>query len=249
MDDGRRTDEDVAVSRDRGEDVAEALAELTGVLVDDGELADLLQRVADLALRTVADCAAASVTLVDGPGPRTAAHTGPLALGLDSTQYAARQGPCLDAARLVRTQAVDLARADRRWPAFTEAAQQAGVTAFLATPLVAGGRCVGALNLFSTTAGGFGEVDEALVELFCARAAVALANARLYGTAVALAQQLGDAMRSRAVIEQAKGVLMARDGLDADDAFILLTARSQHENRKLRDVAAETVRSCRTPPA
>ena len=104
--DGRRSDEDLAVSRDRGEDVTEALAELTGVLVDDGELAGLLQRVADLALRTVADCAAASVTLIVGPGPRTAAHTGPLALWLDSAQYAAGEGPCLDAARLVRTQAV-----------------------------------------------------------------------------------------------------------------------------------------------
>lgn len=228
-------------SRDRAADVTDAVAELSEMLVDDADLPALLQRVAELALRTVADCAAASVTLISGPGPRTAAHTGPLALELDEVQYAADAGPCLAAAREVRTYAVELSVADERWPHFTDAARRLGATAFLATPLVAGGRSVGALNLFSTTAGGFGEVDSALVELFCARASVALANTRLYETAVATAEQLTEAMTSRAVIEQAKGILMARGGIDAESAFAALTARSQQDNRKLRDVAADLV--------
>lgn len=231
----------------RGEQVAHAVAQLAGTLHEEGGLEALLQCVADLALSTVADCAAASVTLLEGPGPRTVAHTGPLALDLDAVQYAVDEGPCLAAARLVRTQAVDLSEADDRWPAFTAAAVAAGVTAFLATPLVAGGRCVGALNLFGTTTGGFGEVDEALVEMFCARAAVALANARLYGAAVELAGQLQDAMRSRAVIEQAKGVLAAQNGTTPEQAFDELTARSQQANTKLRDVAAAVVADCSRP--
>lgn len=245
MDDRNRSE--AGSERDRGADVAEALAELTGVLVDDGDLEALLQRVAELSLRTVADCAAASVTLIDPPGPRTVAATGPLALELDQVQYDADEGPCLDSARLLQTHALDLSEADDRWPDFADGAARLGVTAFLATPLVAGGRSVGALNLFSTTAGGFEEVDGALVDLFCARASVALANRRLYLSAIATAEQLTEAMRSRAVIEQAKGVLMARGGLDADTAFRALTARSQRENRKLRDVAAAVVDDCATP--
>ncbi len=229
--------------RDRGADVTDAVAELSEMLVDDADLPTLLQRVAELALRTVADCAAASVTLVEEPGPRTAAHTGPLALELDEVQYAAGIGPCLAAAREVHRYAVELSVVDERWPHFTEAARRLGVTAFLATPLVAGGRSVGALNLFSTTVGGFGEVDSALVELFCARASIALANARLYGMAVTTAEQLTHALRSRAVIEQAKGVLMARGGIEENEAFGALRQRSQHENRKLRDVALEVVAS------
>lgn len=239
--------DDTTATGQRHERVSEVLAQLAGTMHDQGGLPTLLQTVAELALSTVADCAAASVTLLDGSGPRTVAHTGPLARDLDEVQYAVDEGPCLAAARLVRTQAVDLAEADDRWPAFTAAAVAAGVTAFLATPLVAGGRCVGALNLFGTTTRGFGEVDQALVELFCARAAVALANARLYSTAVEVAEQLQDAMRSRAVIEQAKGVLAARLGITPEQAFDELTARSQHANTKLRDVAAAVVRDCARP--
>jgi AmiR/NasT family two-component response regulator len=78
-------------------------------------------------------------------------------------------------------------------------------------------------------------------QLFAAEAAVALANAQAYWEQASLAAGLRDAMTSRATIEQAKGVIMATAGVGPDEAFDLLRQQSQHENRKLRDLAADLV--------
>jgi AmiR/NasT family two-component response regulator len=78
------------------------------------------------------------------------------------------------------------------------------------------------------------------VEL-AAAASIVLANASAYWAALELSEQLNDAMRSRAVIEQAKGVIMATAGCNADAAFDLLREQSQSENRKLRDIAQDIV--------
>ncbi|MGH3745491.1 MAG: ANTAR domain-containing protein, partial [Mycobacteriales bacterium] len=76
-------------------------------------------------------------------------------------------------------------------------------------------------------------------------AAVALANAHLYETTSALAAQMADAMSSRAVIEQAKGVVIAQQHVDADEAFAILSRASQAANRKLRDIAQAVVDGAR----
>jgi len=223
--------------------VSGALAELAAVLIDQEELGELLQRVAELARATVPGCSAASVTLVDRGGPRTVAHAGAVSLELDQVQYATNEGPCLRAVDLGRPVSVDLGDADSQWPRFVDAAREKGVRSFLASPLIAGGTSVGALNLFSESQDGPLGEHGPRVEMLCARASVALANAQRYAEALAVSDQLQTAIDSRAVIEQAKGVLMARTGLDPDAAFDALRVRSQHENRKLRDVAAEIVSS------
>ncbi len=68
-----------------------------------------------------------------------------------------------------------------------------------------------------------------------------MANAQAYWGARDHIKNLDEAMRSRAVIEQAKGILMARSSLDPDEAFDMLRRASQRENRKLRDVATDLV--------
>jgi GAF domain-containing protein len=132
-----------------------------------------------------------------------------------------------------------------RWPAFAAAANDVGMRSFLASPLIAADQAIGSLNLYSTSPDGFDELDDALVALFSAQASVALANARLYRSAQRLSDQLQEALDSRAVIEQAKGVLMAQHRVGPEEAFELLRDRSQRENRKLRDVAREVVQSLR----
>ena len=232
----------VAAVPDRADDLSVALGELSGLLLDSDSLEGTLQRVVDLAVRTMPGCTGASVTLVDGARPVTAVHTDEVALSVDAAQYDVGDGPCLDAARHLRRNRVDLRAAQQDFPEFATRARRYGIRSFLASPLVAGGKGIGSLNLYSTSEDGFDALDEALVGMFTGQASVALANAQLYRAAQQLSEQLSEALSSRAVIERAKGALMATQGVDEEQAFALLRERSQRSNRKLRDVAADVLR-------
>jgi GAF domain-containing protein len=229
---------------ERQDDLALALSELSGVLLADEGLESTLQRVADLAVRTMPGCTAAGVTLVGDDGrPETTASTSDLVLEVDRRQYEGGDGPCLDALRHRRINSVNGQEAMERWPEFASSAAEVGMRSFLASPLIAGDVAIGSLNLYSTSPDGFDSLDDALVGLYSAQASVALANARLYRSAQRLSDQLKEALGSRAVIEQAKGVLMGQHRIRPEAAFELLRDRSQRENRKLRDVAREVVES------
>jgi transcriptional regulator with GAF, ATPase, and Fis domain len=108
-------------------------------------------------------------------------------------------------------------------------------------PLMVDKTSVGAMNLYSYRERAFGNRDRESGELFAAQASIVLANAQAYWDAQDLSRGLSEAMHSRAVIEQAKGILMAPGGIDEDAAFELLVRASQRENTKLRDVAAKVV--------
>lgn len=245
--DSRRTsgDTQAVAGSPAVEDLAGALTELSGLLLGGETLEQTLQRVVRLAVRTVPGCDAAGVTLLTAGRPSTAAASDERVLPVDQAQYDAGEGPCLDAARHLRTNRVDLDEADERWPAFTARARAEGIHSFLAAPLVAAGEGLGALNLYSRSPDGFGELDEALVEMFTGQASVALANAQRYAAAVALGTQLHEAMATRSVIEQAKGALMSARGLTEVQAFDALRERSQRANRKLHDVATEVLQATR----
>ncbi|MFG3578724.1 ANTAR domain-containing protein [Micromonospora chersina] len=101
----------------------------------------------------------------------------------------------------------------------------------------------GALNAYGTTTHAFDPATIGLAEEFAAYAAVSLANAHLYGTAAGLAREMQEAMRSRAVIEHAKGTIMGERRCSADEAFALLAKPSQDTNRKLREVAEALARA------
>ena len=108
-------------------------------------------------------------------------------------------------------------------------------------PLVADKLSVGAMNLYAHTERAFGETDRSNGELFASQAAIVLANAQAYWDAHQLSVGLSEAMAHRAVIEQAKGILMGAQAIDADAAFGMLVGASQRENLKLRDVAQRIV--------
>jgi GAF domain-containing protein len=225
----------------RLDEMSDAITELAQLLVDDVDLPGMLQRVADLAARTIPGCDSAGVTLMELGRPMTAAATDERTLAVDEAQYAANDGPCLEAYRTGSVQRVASGTARVRFPAFAEAARRAGIRSFLAAPLVIRGERIGSLNLYSEGDHGFAEVDEAVVQLFAAQGSVAVANSRLYHRATTVSHQLEEAMASRSVIEQAKGVLMATLAVDADAAFDALRRESQRRNRKLRELAVELV--------
>ena len=113
-------------------------------------------------------------------------------------------------------------------------------------PLVVDQRAIGALNLYSRQEGGFDEDDRETAELFASQAAIVLANSQAFWDARALNIGLGEAMKNRAVIEQAKGILMARQQCGEEEAFDLLVRASQRENIKLRTVAQRIVDNAST---
>ena len=230
-------------------DPMRAFAELGAMRLSENDLRDVLARIAELAKATIPGTAEVSVTLVADRGAGTAAYTGELALAMDERQYDEGTGPCLDASvdpTVVRL--VTDAPNEQRWPGFASAARAAGVNSSMSVGIPVVQQLNGALNMYSTEPDAFDEDAMALAESFASYAAVALANAHLYETTSALAEQMATAMSTRAVIEQAKGVLIAQQGVTPDEAFAMLTRASQSSNRKLRDIAQAIVDGAERKP-
>lgn len=229
------------------EPLARSLAALSRFFVGEGTLQDTLQRVAVHAQQALPAAAMTGITmLVDGRA-RTAVFTDESAAEIDSAQYETGIGPCLDSFRHGKVFRIDDTTKDDRWPPFTEAAAAAGVRSTLSIPLVANHEGLGALNFYSRTPNGFAEEDEEVGAQFGVQAAIVLANTQAYWDAHLLSQNLATAMQSRAVIEQAKGMLMGAQRCTADEAFQILVRASQRENRKLREVAEEIVTRAQVP--
>jgi GAF domain-containing protein len=231
----------------RSDDVALAMHELAQLLVAEEGVESTLQRVSDLAVRVIPDCDAAGVTLALDGKYVTAACTDRRTLEVDEGQYSRGEGPCLQAMRDKAVIRLDAAGADERWPEFLEDARRSDIRSFLAGPMLLKNEAIGALNLYSRKSDGFTDLDDLLVALFTGQAAIAVANAKTYADAVELTRQLREALDSRAVIEQAKGVLMGREGLDAGAAFERLRIWSQTRNIKLREIAKQIVEATQSP--
>jgi transcriptional regulator with GAF, ATPase, and Fis domain len=218
------------------------LEEITSLLLEDGSLDQLLTDVLDLVARAIEDCAAASITVSEQGRYVTAASTTTAADAVDAMQYELRDGPCVDALETGREHYLEDLAVDESWPlALRERACQHGFGSLLALPLAVNGTTVGALNLFATESGGFPPHDRELAWRLAGPAAVTVANGRAYRELVTLSQQLQNALDRRAVIEQAKGIIVARSGRTPEEAFELLRELSQSRNRKLRDVAVAIV--------
>ena len=222
---------------------AEALSALSQFVISKISMGETLLRVSQITTDALpaADMAGMSLLGADGK-PTTGIFTDPEAPELDAAQYASGRGPCLDSWRLRTVVRLDDIEGADGYPEFVDAARAHGVRSSLSLPLMAGHDAVGALNLYSRTVRGFAADDEHTGGLLAGAAAIVLVNASAYWQATQLTEQLSQAMQSRAVIEQAKGILMARSPhLTADEAFDILRKASQRENVKLRDIAQQVV--------
>jgi len=231
----------------RLQDAATTLEDLRTLLSEEARLDGVLSGLTSTAMRTVAAATAVSVTvLTDTETAWTCTATDETAVALDQAQYAAGQGPCLEAARTRCPVRAGVDEIRDRWPEFADAAEGVGMRSYLSAPLVLGDESVlGSLNLYGRTAEAFDQIDEALLRLFTAAASVAAVNARRYMRARDVASHMRAAMESRAAIEQAKGALMVRHAITADEAFQRLVDESQATNTKLRDVARALLDSLR----
>jgi GAF domain-containing protein len=222
-------------------DATEAFGELGRIKLSDTDLNGVLAKIAELARRTIPGAEDVSVTLVRGAGAHTAAFTGQLALTLDEWQYARGRGPCLDAAQAAAVVSVPDTSTDDRWSDWASSAHSRGVCSSLSIGLPIQENVVGALNIYGTKPQAFDDDAVALAQTFAGYAAVAMANAHLYDSTASLAHHMQTAMESRAVIEQAKGIVMGERRCTAEEAFSILVKVSQASNRKLRDVAVALV--------
>ena len=156
---------------------------------------------------------------IENSQPRTVASTGSMAEQADDAQYDAGHGPCLDALRHGRTVVVRDQTIETRWPDYSPRAVEAGVRSSVSVPLPVDEENVGGLNVYGRQIDGFDEQAVEIAERLASHAGIILNNAGLYFTASARADQLTEAMQSRAIIEQAKGILMGTRRCTADEAF------------------------------
>lgn len=237
------TMDDGAVTRAQVEEATGALESLVAALDENGQLELLIQQVCQHAVRVVPGADMASVTLLHSGQPETAACTNDQVFYLDRDQYQAGDGPCLQAASTGKLVRVTVDEAAARWPEFTRSARQAGVSSYLSAPLVVDEQHAGALNLYGLDGHGYRDVDASLVELYLTAVVSAVRSASRYWTARQLSENLQEALVSRAVIDQAKGIVMGAHGIPAEQAFKLLVQVSQDGNVKVRDVASRLVTS------
>jgi GAF domain-containing protein len=215
---------------------------LAGELLDDDVLHELLQRLTVLANHTVAGAHSVSITVAEDGRYRTSNSSGSVALAIDEAQYRGDDGPCLEALRSTRQLRTGVGERHDRWPRFDEEAAKLGVTDVLSTPLIrSGGGAVGALNIYAREGAGFGPHDERTAQLIGEHAEILVERALALLSSTRLNDQLRQAVATREIIGEAKGILMESQHCTRDQAFDILRRASQRENRKLRELAEELV--------
>jgi GAF domain-containing protein len=219
----------------------DAFAELAKITLADHSLARVMEKVATLAKRTIPGASEVSVTLLNRGKASTVAFTGQLAIDLDERQYDKGYGPCLDCIDGGEPVRIDSMSTEQRWADWTSEASKHGAGSSMSIPVPVQREVAAALNIYGTKEQAFDDDAAELALTFAAYAGVALANMHLYEAQGQVAEQLQAAMQSRAVIEQAKGILMGERRCNADEAFNILVRLSQDTNRKLREVAEALV--------
>jgi transcriptional regulator with GAF, ATPase, and Fis domain len=216
-------------------------------VTDEDDLLTLLQRVAEIAHEAIDGADSTGVTIDLGGRTYAAVHTDQRTLRVDSEQYDAGEGPCLHSARTRTVVLVDAADAVHRWPRFAAAAADEGIHSFLAAPLFTPEQSLGSFNLYGRTRSAFDTLDAEILELLTTTVSRALGDFARFKSARDVADSIQRALDTRAPIEQAKGMLMAILGIDADRAFDLLREQSQATNVRLHTVATTLVQQLSAP--
>jgi GAF domain-containing protein len=217
--------------------IASALTEAAKFINVPATLEETLDAITEATLKTVPGFDHAGISIIHRDGSiETSSGSDQLVWELDELQYELREGPCYDALMGAGVVVVEDAQHDERWPRYMAKAVQRGLRAQLAVGLFREQDSVGGLNLYSTKAQAVSADVVHVAELFASQAAIALGRSR-YAT------QLNQALVTRKVIGQAIGILMGRYELTEERAFQFLIRTSSTSNIKLRDVAAELVRT------
>lgn len=227
-------------------ELQEALVALGTLLLSTPSVEEYLTRVAGLAAAVFDPPATCGVTLYVGGEPMTVAASGPLAGQVEETQYEAGDGPCLASLRSGEPVDVPDLLLDDRWPEYRTHALSLGLRATHTAPLAGSTGVLGAINVHAAEPSGIDEAARRALRLFAAQTSAALDLLHRDVEQRRLGVQLQEALASRAVIDQAMGIVMATRRCSAEDAFAFLRRTSQNANRKLRDVANDLVTAVAT---
>jgi GAF domain-containing protein len=222
--------------------LSDTFVELADTMVADFDVIDFLHLLTDRSVALL-DASAAGVMLADPRGElRVAAASSEEAGLLELFQLQNDQGPCLECFRTGRAvTAAGLGGLAPRWPRFAEAATRSGFATVEALPMRLRDQVIGALNLFRAGAGPFEAADLRIAQALADVATIGLLHERNVRRREAVSEQLQAALNSRVVIEQAKGKLAERLGIDMARAFAMLRDYARNTNQHLTDVARDFV--------
>lgn len=222
--------------------LAQTLVELADSLVDDFDVVELLTLLTDRCVEVVG-ASAAGILLVSADGDLgVMASSDEATRILELFELQSQEGPCLDCYRSgALIIASDLTTADGRWPHFAAESLSAGFRSVHAVPMRLRGTTIGALNLFRQNTGTLDEPDARAAQALADVATIAILQNRALLAAQVVNEELQNALHSRIVIEQAKGVVAERAGISVEKAFTLLRAYARNHSRRLADVAHDVI--------
>jgi GAF domain-containing protein len=236
--------------RNREQLLAETFVTLADTLVDDYDVVDLLHQLVDACVNLLG-VTAAGLLLDDQRGNlAVVASSNEETRLLEVLQLQSDAGPCLDCVRTgVAVNVDDLEVDQARWPVFAAAAISVGFRSVAAVPLRLRTETIGALNMFHRAPYPVAAEDRRLAQALADVATIGILQRRSSHRSAMMAEQLQHALNSRVVIEQAKGVLAERNGVDMDAAFTALRRYARNHNRKLSELAMDVVRGEVDPTA
>lgn len=238
---GDGTSVDASGPRPPTDQLVEAYNELAGLLVQGPDVIGLLERVAELAVEVMDFVDACGITLQRGREVSTIAGDGTVAMRADELQYGAGQGPCLQAMREGKLVHVPNLLEETRWPVYRDHALQEGIRSSLSVPLMVQGASTGAINMYGLQPHRFSPAQVNQARLFAGQVAITLTVVLTQASKTEISEQMQRALLSRAVIDQAMGVVMATRRCSAAEAFAALRELSQRSNRRMADVAATLI--------
>ena len=223
------------------DDLRESLMGLTQLASDRLPLEELLTQVATYAVQAIPGADGAGLTLLEQDRADTIVATTSFVTEVDDIQYGMNQGPCISAAREGQTVMSGSLGGDSRWPRFGGRVARLGVHSVVSLPLITPDGVVGAMNVYAHDKTAFDDRAAELGQIFAAPAAIAVHNAHVLAQTRRLASQLQSALEIRGVIDRAVGIVMSRSGITEHEALERLRSLSQHEHRKLAEVAGQIV--------
>lgn len=227
--------------------LAEAFVSLADTLAVDYDVVHLLHRLVEACTQLLAVDIAGIMLFDRQDQPQVMAYSNERSRLLEQLQLQVREGPCVDCFRTGQVvSAPDLIAATGRWPQFAPQAVRHGVRAAHALPMRLRTETIGGLNLFTARLGPLTPADLRLAQALADIATIGILHERAHRHNEILAEQLQTALNSRVIIEQAKGMLAERSGLDFSNAFALIRAHARKKRLGLSDVARGVIEGSMT---
>jgi hypothetical protein len=228
--------------------LAETFVSLADTLVDDYDIIDFMQTLAERCVELL-DVSAAGIMLADPSGTlrHTACSSEQMRL-VELFELQVEEGPCFDAYRDQTSILCDSPEeAAARWPRFAPNAQQSGFVVVSAVPMRLRSDVIGALNLFSSTGGVLNDDDLGVAQAMADIATIGILQERVIRDKNAFSSQLEFALESRVAIEQAKGIVAEHNRIDVDAAFELIRRFTRDHNRLLSETARQIINGTVAP--